>query len=123
MEFCPKCGYRLELKKWDPVAGEPLVLFCRNCRDIEREATKKVKKIHVKVVQHTPKEFIAVIGKEEQKLRTLPTIQVECPNAKNALFLSGRCRRDVLANLLLRSCGAQNATTHLESARRLCAFK
>ncbi|MHA2407633.1 MAG: RPA12/RPB9/RPC11 RNA polymerase family protein [Candidatus Ranarchaeia archaeon] len=82
MEFCPKCGYRLELKKLEPVMGEPLVFFCRKCEYKEREAAKRVKPKIVNVIQHAPKEFVAVIGKEEQKLRTLPTIRIKCPKCE-----------------------------------------
>lgn len=83
MEFCPKCGYRLELKKLEPVMGEPLVFICRKCEFKEREAAKRVKPKIVKVVTHDPKQFVTVIGKEEQKLRTLPTIRIECPKCGN----------------------------------------
>ena len=83
MEFCPKRGYRLEFKKLKPVMGEPLMLVCRKCEYKKREAAKKVKPKIVKVIQHTPQQFVTVIGKEEQKLRTLPTIRIECPKCGN----------------------------------------
>jgi DNA-directed RNA polymerase subunit M len=31
-----------------------------------------------KLIEHNPKQFVAVIGKEEQ-LSTLPTLQINCP--------------------------------------------
>ena len=36
-----------------------------------------------KVIEHSPQEPIAIIGKEEQKLRTLPTVRVECSKCGN----------------------------------------
>jgi DNA-directed RNA polymerase subunit M len=56
---CPKCGY----KKQPP--------------------GKKVEPKVAKVIQHKPQDLVAVIGKEEQKLRTLPTVRVECPKCGN----------------------------------------
>ena len=36
-----------------------------------------------KVIEHSPKQFVAIIGKEEQELSTLPTIRIECPKCGN----------------------------------------
>ena len=38
-----------------------------------------------KVVEHDSQERVVVIGKEAQKLRTLPTVRVECPKCGNML--------------------------------------
>ena len=38
-----------------------------------------------KVIEHSPQETIAVISKEEQKLRVLPTVRIECPKCGNNL--------------------------------------
>jgi len=56
---CPKCGYK---KRGAPT---PAVI--------------------PKVIERAPQESIAVIGKEEQKLRTLPTVRIECPKCGNNL--------------------------------------
>ena len=54
---CPKCGYT-------KYAGDkPSVI--------------------PKVIERSLQEPIAIIGKEEQKLRTLPTVRVECPKCGN----------------------------------------
>jgi len=59
---CPRCGFKKSLD-----AGERVV---------------------VPLVVKEPRPFedsIAVIGREEQKLRTLPTVKVECPKCGNNL--------------------------------------
>jgi len=57
--LCPKCGY----KKPAVSTPEPIP----------------------KIIEHTPQERIVVIGREEQKLRTLPTVKTECPRCGNNL--------------------------------------
>lgn len=53
MFTCPKCGYELSSKE-------------KEVRRIKRE-----------------RENVVVIGREEQKLRTLPTAKAECPKCGN----------------------------------------
>ena len=77
MEFCPKCGSRLEPKKSKSGKDATLVLACPKCDYKKPEADKKIEtKLAPKVIQHTPQQFVAVIGKEEQKLNTLPTARI-----------------------------------------------
>jgi DNA-directed RNA polymerase subunit M len=83
MEFCPKCGSRLEPKKTKKGKEASLVLACPKCGYKKQEASKKVETKIGKVIQHDPQQFVAVIGKEEQKLRTLPTVRIECPKCGN----------------------------------------
>ena len=83
MEFCPKCGSRLEPKKGKKGKEVSLVLACPKCGYKKQEARKKVETKIGKVIQHDPQQFVAVIGKEEQKLRTLPTVRIECPKCGN----------------------------------------
>jgi DNA-directed RNA polymerase subunit M len=83
MEFCPKCGSRLEFKKPDKGKGASLMLVCPKCGYKKQESAKKVEAKIGKVIQHNPQQFVAVIGKEEQKLRTLPTVRIECPKCGN----------------------------------------
>ena len=82
MEFCPKCGSRLEPKKAKTGKETSLVLVCPKCGYKKQELSKNVEKI-TKVIQHNPQQLVAVIGKEEQKLRTLPTVRIECPKCGN----------------------------------------
>ncbi|MGA3291075.1 MAG: transcription factor S [Candidatus Bathyarchaeia archaeon] len=84
MEFCPKCGSRLEPKKSKSRKKASLVLVCQKCSYKKSETGKKVEtKVAPKVIQHNPQQFVAVIGKQEQKLNTLPTVRIECPRCGN----------------------------------------
>jgi DNA-directed RNA polymerase subunit M len=84
MEFCPRCGSRLEPKKSKSGKDASLVLTCPKCGYKKPENGEKLEsKVGSKVIQHTPQQFVAVIGKEEQKLSTLPTVRIECPRCGN----------------------------------------
>lgn len=85
MEFCPKCGSRLGPKKGKTGKGALLVLVCPKCGYRKQARSKEVEPKVAKVIQHKPQELVAVIGKEEQKLRTLPTVRIECPKCGNNL--------------------------------------
>ena len=82
MEFCPRCGSRLEPKKSEKGKAS-LNLVCPKCGYKRAESASKVEPKIGKVIQHNPQQFVAVIGKEEQKLRTLPTVRIECPKCGN----------------------------------------
>ncbi len=82
MEFCPKCGTRLAPKK-GKTENSPVVLTCPKCGYKKPAAGKKVEPKVAKVIQHNPQQLVAVISKEEQKLRTLPTVRIECPKCGN----------------------------------------
>jgi DNA-directed RNA polymerase subunit M len=84
MEFCPKCGTRLVLAKRKRSGKNVLVLSCPKCGFMKPPADVKVATIP-RVIEQPPKEPIAVISKEEQKLRTLPTVRIECPKCGNNL--------------------------------------
>lgn len=83
MEFCPKCGTRLAPRKEKNDKREVLVMACPKCgykkRAGEGEVTPKV----AKVIQHNPQQLVTVISREEQKIRTLPTMKIECPKCGN----------------------------------------
>jgi len=83
MEFCPKCGSRLVPKKKKTNKGSSIALVCPKCGYRKKESGRKVEPKIAKVIQHKPQELVAVISKEEQKLRTLPTVRIECPKCGN----------------------------------------
>jgi transcription factor S len=81
MEFCPKCGMRLVSngkKKGKKVVFQ---LVCPKC-DYTKQIGDKPPVVH-KAIERSPQESIAIIGKAEQKLRTLPTVRIECPKCGN----------------------------------------
>jgi len=83
MEFCPKCGSRLEPKKSKSGKETSLFLVCPK-DGYKKTSGQKVEPPKVgKVIHHNPQQLVAVIGKEEQKLRTLPTVRIECPKCGN----------------------------------------
>ena len=57
------------------------MLACSKCGHKKQEANEKL--FYGKVIAHNPKQFVAVIGKEEQELNPMPTIHVECPRCGN----------------------------------------
>jgi len=84
MEFCPKCGTRLVPVKKKRGKKVDVVLSCPKCKFSKAPADAKVVGVP-KVIEQPSKESIAVIGREEQKLRVLPTVRVECPKCGNNL--------------------------------------
>jgi DNA-directed RNA polymerase subunit M len=60
-----------------------LQLVCPKCGFKKREVSTP--EVVPKIIERAPQESIAVIGKEEQKLRTLPTVRIECPKCGNNL--------------------------------------
>ena len=57
MEFCPKCGSRLEPKKSKTGKTALLMLVCPKCGYKKQESAKKVEPV-VKVIQHNPLSII-----------------------------------------------------------------
>jgi len=83
MNFCPNCGMRLTPRKKKKGRTVALLLSCQKC-GYEKRATRPMTTVS-KIIEHSPQESIAVIGKKEQKLRTLPKISIECPKCENRL--------------------------------------
>jgi DNA-directed RNA polymerase subunit M len=84
MEFCPKCGKRLVAKKQKE--KKDVVWICPKCGFKKKVEGRKKGAVPLVVKESKPfEESIAVIGKEEQKLRTLPTVRIECPKCGNNL--------------------------------------
>jgi transcription factor S len=82
MEFCAECGSRLKPIKVRSGNQAMIMLACTKCGQKKPE-TEPTTKFNGKIIEHSPKQFVAVIGKEEQELTTLPTLQVECPRCGN----------------------------------------
>ena len=76
------CGSRLVPKKVTSGKQAMLMLVCTKCQYKKQESQEEVKS-NGKIIEHNPKQYVAVIGKEEQKLSTLPTVRIECPRCEN----------------------------------------
>jgi DNA-directed RNA polymerase subunit M len=83
MEFCPKCGSRLVPKTKKSREKSSVMLVCPKCGYRKKTSEKDIGPKVAKIIQHNPQQLVVVIGKEEQKLRTLPTVRVECPKCGN----------------------------------------
>lgn len=81
MEFCPKCGMRLVITNKKKGKKAVFYLSCPKC-SYKKQIDDKPPVNH-KTIERSPQESIAIIGKEEQKLRTLPTVRIECPKCGN----------------------------------------
>jgi len=85
MEFCSKCGSRLTPKKKKTGKEQTIVLVCPKCGYKKQTLNSKVALKPAKIAEHDPQKLVAVISKKEQKLRTLPTVRMECPKCGNKL--------------------------------------
>ncbi len=83
MDFCPNCGTKLTPLKKKEGRNVALLLSCLKC-GYEKRATRPMTTVP-KVLEHLPQGGITVIGRREQKLRTLPTVRTECPKCGNNL--------------------------------------
>lgn len=83
MEFCPSCGTRLNPTRVEEGGKTTLMLVCPKC-GYKKPVINKLETNTVPII-HSPQERITVIGKEEQRLRTLPTMRIECPKCGNNL--------------------------------------
>lgn len=82
MEFCVNCGSRLVPKKVTSGNQAMLMLVCNKCQYKKHEPEEELIKSNEKIIEHSPKQFVAVIGKDVQ-LNTLPTVRIECPRCGN----------------------------------------
>jgi DNA-directed RNA polymerase subunit M len=82
MEFCTECGSRLVPKKVYSGKQALVMLVCTKCEFKKQESNSKVM-VNSRIIEHNPKQLVAVIGKEEQELSILPTVRIDCPRCKN----------------------------------------
>ena len=81
MEFCPNCGSRLAPKKFE----DCVAFACPKCSYVKKDTPKKVDPSPGKIIQHNLQQLVTVIGQEDQKVSTMPTIRQECPKCGNNL--------------------------------------
>ncbi|HID17854.1 TPA: transcription factor S [Candidatus Bathyarchaeota archaeon] len=73
MQFCSKCGTALTPTKKE----DRIVLKCLKCGHEVEKAEKAISRIKPE------KEKIIVIGRDEEKIRTLPKARIICPKCGN----------------------------------------
>ena len=83
MDFCPKCGTRLNSPKKTGRQKVTRLLSCRKC-GYKKRATRSMATV-LQALRDSPLEGLAVLGKREQKLRTFPTLRRECARCGNNL--------------------------------------
>lgn len=81
MEFCPDCGMRLVSHREKNSKKPTFYLACPKCG--YKKETGDKPPVVPKTIDHSSEENIAIIGKKAQKLRTLPTVRIECPKCGN----------------------------------------
>jgi DNA-directed RNA polymerase subunit M len=80
MDFCQNCGTRMEHLKKKQARIVTLILSCPRCGYEKRSTRQNPGKSNVK--NHL-KDNLVVIGKKEQRLRTVPTLAIDCPKCRN----------------------------------------
>ena len=80
LEFCPTCDSRL-VKKTKKESKESM-LICPKC---DYKKNIDLTNLNSNLVKPESKDPIVIIGKKEQKIRTLPTVRTECPKCENNL--------------------------------------
>jgi DNA-directed RNA polymerase subunit M len=81
VEFCPECGMRLISRRDKKAKKAIFYLVCPKCGYTKQNLDKP--SIILKAIERSPNKSIAIISREEQKLRTLPTARIECPKCGN----------------------------------------
>ena len=112
MEFCAECGSRLVPKKVNSGKQALVMLACTKCEFKKQELNNKAM-VSSRIIEHNPKQFVAVIGKEEQ-LSVLPTLQLIAPDAGITRLMFGKCKPEDQTNLQLSFSDASDAATPIE---------
>jgi DNA-directed RNA polymerase subunit M len=86
MEFCPNCGKKLLFVKSQDSPISDSVYRCPKCHYIkgfssEDQASNK----NLADRSNQKKEVIVVVDNDQKKLKTMPTISVECTQCHNNL--------------------------------------
>jgi DNA-directed RNA polymerase subunit M len=85
MEFCPTCGCFLEPQRTKQGDETIVVLVCSKCGYKKSTSEKAVHLKSGRVVHRGSKPAVTVISEEDQKIQTMPTIKVQCPQCGNNL--------------------------------------
>ncbi len=80
MEFCPNCGSCLQPKK----SQVSVMLCCTKC-GYSKQSSDSRAQINGKIFVPKTKPVLTVISEEDQKIKTMPTIRMECDKCGNNL--------------------------------------
>ena len=81
LEFCPKCGMRMIIKKGEEDKELSHTLACIKCGHVKPLTTERPRRSQV--VKRRPDDEIVIVGEEEAKLSTMPKENIECPRCGN----------------------------------------
>jgi len=109
MEFCAECGSRFVPKKVNSGEQALVMLACTKCQFKKKESDLKAL-AKSRVFDQSPKQFVAVIGKEEQ-LTVLPTMHVACLRCGIERLTFGKFRPEDQKNLQPSFSDASDAAT------------
>lgn len=80
MDYCPKCEKKMVHLKKKSQRTVTLVLSCPKCGHTK---TATHPNLNIKPINKNRRENLIVIGKQEQRYKTMPTIQRDCPKCAN----------------------------------------
>ena len=79
MMFCPKCGAKMVLRQVKTGKERKVVLVCPNCGyTMTKERERRVLQVGKREV-----EAIRVLDSKIANLKTMPTVEIECPKCGN----------------------------------------
>ena len=81
MKFCENCGSKLKAKTQVEGGKTSVVLACDNCGFVLKDK-KSVSKA-MKQEAETSKQSIKIVSKEDEKIKTMPTLKIDCPKCGN----------------------------------------
>ena len=113
MEFCTECGSRLVPKKVNSGKQALVMLVCTKCEFKKQELNNKVM-VNSRIIEHNPKQFVAVIGKEEQNSAFCQLYESTAPDVRITQLMFGKYKPEDQTNLQLNFSDASGAATHSE---------
>lgn len=81
MKFCEKCGSKLRARTQDVGGKTVVVLACDNCGFILKDKKSVFKAM--KQETEVAKQSIKIVSNEDEKIKTMPTLKIDCPKCGN----------------------------------------
>ena len=80
MDYCPDCETKMIHLKKKQTLTVTLILVCPKCGH-EKKSTRP--NSYATMVKSHPRENLVIIGKKEQRYRTVPKFVIDCPKCGN----------------------------------------